>query len=214
MSVNEMGEKFALILIGWMLGLFSPLILDHMRQQRDNERGRKAILSELQEVGRILAVAVFSVKSKQGTIDRAHLEWLKAFMEACDPTSSTLNWIKELEQQLEWTDDEIAQRFLYAVTAEGKGILLQKYPVPLLDSRVSALWSFETSFQRSLLDIRQRLGRLDDLVDRQRKLHDMTFTKLEAGNREAVDDNMRETCSFYAESAKIVVDLISKLSEK
>jgi hypothetical protein len=49
-------------------------------------------------------------------------------------------------------------------------------------------------------------------VDRQRKLHDLTFTKLEPANRDAVDENVRETCSFYGESAKRAVDLIAELT--
>ena len=90
--------------------------------------------------------------------------------------------------------------------------MLQKYPVPLLDSRVAALWSFDTEFQRSLLEIRQRMYRLDNLVDRQRKWHDMTFSNLDPVNRRAVQQNLHETCAFYADSARTVADMIAKIT--
>ena len=40
---------------------------------------------------------------------------------------------------------------------------------------------------------------------------DMTFSNLELANRAAVDENIRETCEFYGQSAKVVADLIAEL---
>jgi hypothetical protein len=97
---------------------------------------------------------------------------------------------------------------------DGKSGMLQKYPVPLLDSRMSAPWSFDTDFQRRLLDIKLRMSRLDDMVERQRELHDLTFTNLDDGNRMAVQENIRENALFYAQNAKLVADLIAKLGKK
>jgi hypothetical protein len=152
-SMSDIWEKLIVLLVGWLLGLLGPAIVDGIRRKRENKLGRRAIISELRDTSRILAVAVHAVKSREGSIDRAHLEWLKAFLETGQPTPANLDWLTNLGKQLEWTDEEIAQRFLIMMTIEGKGMMLQKYPVPLLDSRVAALWSFDTSFQRSLLDI-------------------------------------------------------------
>jgi len=205
-------EKIGLLCVGWLLGLLGPLLVDHVRRERDNELGRKAILSELHEVGGILASVVHTVQSKDGTIDRKHLEWLKAYIEKGERTDPFPKWIEKLEAFLSWTDDEIAANFEIMKTREGKGLMLQKYPVPLLDSRVSALWSFETEFQRDLLAIRQGMHRLDDMVDRQRKLHDMTFSKMDPENREALEANIKETVTFYGQSAQKVVDKIANLT--
>jgi hypothetical protein len=89
--------------------------------------------------------------------------------------------------------------------------VLQYYPIPLLDARVSALWSFDTSFQRQLLEIRRNFAILDDVVDRSRKYFDMTFTKLEGNNHELVAGNLTQTYAVYAERAVIIVNLIKSL---
>lgn len=213
-SMSDIWEKLIVLIIGWLLGLLGPAIVDGIRRKRENKLGRKAILSELRDVGRILAIATYGVRSKEGMIDRAHLEWFKSHSEKAEPTEASTGWVERLDTFLTWTDQEIKERFAYMVQAEGKSSMLQKYPVPLLDSRVSALWSFDTEFQRSLLDIKLRMSRLDDMVERQRKLHDLTFSNLEDHNRQAVKENIRENALFYADSAKKVVDLIAKFPEK
>jgi hypothetical protein len=211
-SMSDIWEKLIILLLGWLLGLLGPAIVDGIRRKRENKLGRTAILSELHDVGGILATAVYTVKTKEGSIDREHLQWLKAYIEKGKRSEPYPGWVGRLETFLSWSDEEIARNFGAMMVGEGKGTMLQKYPVPLLDSRVTALWSFDNAFQRSLLEIRQRLHRLDDMVDRQRKLHDMTFSNIEGANREALNENIRETCSFYAESARKVVDLIAKIT--
>lgn len=209
-----MFEKIGLLVIGWLLGLLGPLIVDRARRDRDNEMGRVAILSELRDVGRILAIAAYGVKSKEGSIDREFLEWLKSQLEKPHALEKDTAMVERLNTFLAWTDKEIAERFMYMAREDGKAGMLQKYPVPLLDSRVSALWSFDTDFQRRLLDIKLRMHRLDDMVERQRKLHDLTFSKLEEENREAVKDNIRENAAFYAKNCILVVNLIANLPDK
>lgn len=212
--MSDFLEKLVILFIGWLLGLLGPAIVDGIRRKRENKLGRTAILSELRDVGSVLAIATYAVRSKEGNVDRAHLEWLKSYLEGSEQTESNIGFIQRASAFLEWSDEEIVERFKYMALPDGKSGMLQKYPVPLLDSRVSALWSFDTDFQRRLLDIKLRMSRLDDMVERQRKLHDLTFTNLDDGNRKAVQENIRENALFYAQNAKLVADLIAKLGKK
>lgn len=209
----EILEKLGLLLLGWLLGLLGPAIVDHIRRTRENVLGRKAILTELHEVGGVLAIAVHGVRVSECTVDREHLQWLKTYLEQGVRSEKFKKMAENIGTYLSWTDDEISLNFAAMQKREGRGTMLQKYPVPLLDSRVSALWSFDTVFQRNLLEIRQRIHRLDDLVDRQRKMHDMTFSNLENANRAAVYRNIDETCAFYAQSARTVVDLVASITD-
>lgn len=118
---------------------------------------------------------------------------------------------EHLRYQLALTDDQLTEHVMQTAEGRGKSLVLQKYPVPILDTRVSALWTFDTTVQRRLLDLRTRLDLLGDLVDRSRKYSDMTFTKLEGGNHERVIENMEQTYVEYATSAKRIVDLVQQL---
>ena len=209
---NDSIEKLAFLLLGWLLGLLAPVIVEKIKLTRENKMGRIAIVSELRDLGCMLSLAAYGVRINQGKIDRKFLEWLKDDLEKYASSEEFQLFIPSLDKQLLSSDKDLKELgILYP--REGKGTMLQYYPVPLLDARVSALWSFDTSFQRNLLSIRQSLALLDDLVDRSRKYFDLTFTKLEGDNYRIVSENLKESCFVYAERAQKTVNMIRKLNE-
>lgn len=210
---DETFEKLAYLALGWLLGLLGPIIVEANKRRRENKLGRDAILSELRELGCVLSIAAYGVRAKQGTADREFLEWLKSDLERNATSEQMQKFVARLCTQLSWSDAELQKAAIYMTSDQGKGTILQKYPVPLLDARVSALWSFDTSFQRSLLEVRQNLHFLDDLVDRSRKYHDLTFAKLDEENHRLIEGNIDDACTWYAERAQRVVDMIRKATE-
>lgn len=204
-------DKLAFLALGWLLGLLGPVIVDGIKRRRENTLGRAAILTELTELTGILSTAAYGARMRLGTADRKFLEWLKITLEQNATTPELQEFIPRLRTQLSWTDDQLSAVAQHMSADEGKRTMLQHYPVPLLDSRVSALWSFDTSFQRQLLEIRRNVAILDDVVDRSRKYFDMTFTKLEGNNYQLVTENLTQTYELYAERAMTVVDQIKSL---
>jgi hypothetical protein len=55
--MSDFLDKLVILFIGWLLGLLGPAIVDGIRRKRENKLGRTAILSELREVGSVLAIA-------------------------------------------------------------------------------------------------------------------------------------------------------------
>jgi len=208
---EDMLDKIVFLLLGWLLGLVGPIVVDGIRRKRENALGRAAILTELTELAVTLSTAAYGVRMSLGTVDRQFLESLKIFLEQHEVTTQQQKFVSHLRTQLSWTDEELKKVARYMSADEGKGSMLQYYPVPLLDARVSALWSFDTSFQRKLLEIRRNVAILDDVVNRSRKYFDMTFTKLEGDNYQLVADNLNQTYALYAERAMIIVDLVKSL---
>ncbi|WP_367850018.1 hypothetical protein [Rhodoferax sp. WC2427] len=204
-------EKLAFLALGWLLGLLGPVIVDSIKRRRENNLGRAAILNELTELAGILSTAAYGARMHLGTTDRKFLEWLKITLEQYATTPKLQEFIPRIRTQLTWTDDQLRAVVEQMTATDGKGTVLQHYPVPLLDARVSALWSFETSFQRQLLEIRRNVAILDDVVDRSRKYFDMTFTKLEGNNFQLVTENLTQTYELYAERAVTIVDQIKSL---
>lgn len=204
-------EKLAFVVLGWLLGLLGPVIVDAIWRRRENALGRASILTELTELAGILATAAYGVRMHLGTADRVFLEWLKDTLEQHAATPKLQEFIPRLRMQLSWTDDQLRAVAEHMSAKEGTGTMLQHYPVPPLDARVSALWSFETSLQRQLLEIRRNVAMLDDIVDRSRKYFDMTFTKLEEENHLAVSENLTQTYVMYAERAISIVEQIKSL---
>lgn len=204
-------SKLAFIFLGWLLGMLSPVIVDAIKRRRENALGRTAILTELNELAGMLATAIYGARVRNGTVDRKFLEWFKNILECHATTPDLEKFIPSLRTQLSWTDEELKAVARHTSSDEGKGTMLQHYPVPLLDARVSALWSFDASFQRQLLEIRRNVAILDDVVDRSRKYFDLTFTNLGEQNGRLVEENLVQTYGFYAERATIIVEQIANL---
>jgi hypothetical protein len=204
-------DKVLFLFLGWLLGMLSPLIVSAVTRRRENALGRAAIVTELNELAATLAIAVYGTRSSLGTVDRQFLEWLRTFL-GSHPIPANLQALKSrLPDHLSWSDADIAKGAQYMANAPGTSAMLQHYPVPLLDARVSALWTFDTAFQRSLLAIRRDVALLDDIVDRSRKYFDLTFTKLEGDNPQLVIANLNQCYELYADRATAVVEQIVEL---
>lgn len=201
-------EQIAFLTLGWLLGLLAPVIVDAIKRNRENALGRNAILSELREVGCVLAVAAYGARMHRGKADRAFLQWLSTDLERHAVSDDLCAMIPNLRQQLSWSDQDIATGSKHFAGKEGVSSVLQRYPVPLLDARVAALWTFDTSFQRRLLVVRQNMHFLDDIVDRFRRYHDMTFEPLDSKNYVRVVENIDQAYDLYAERAIYTVNLI------
>jgi hypothetical protein len=208
---DDTADKLAFLVLGWLLGVIGPVLVDAIRRRRENALGRTAILTELSEFAGILATAAYGARMHLGTVDRAFLEWFKTALEQCATTARLQEFIPRVRTQLSWTDEELRVVAEHMATDVGKGTMLQHYPVPLLDARVAALWSFDNFFQRQLLEIRRNVSILDDVVDRSRKYFDLTFSKLEGDNYQLVNENLTQTYALYAERAMTIVDLIMAL---
>lgn len=204
-------EKVVLIVLGWLLGLGAPIITDSIKRRRENALGRAALLVELREIAYKLALAAHGVYMQRGTMDRSKLEWLKSALERYAGAHDPQPLLESMRKQLAMTDQEIAATSKAFVKLQKSGMVLQKYGVPLLDARVSALWSFDTAFTRELLEIRTNLDMLSDLVDRSRHFSDLTFGKLEGDNYRLVLENVEQCWELYADRARQVVSRIDHL---
>jgi hypothetical protein len=205
------GERVLLLLLGWLMGLAAPAITDGIKRKRENALGRAAIFGELREVAHKLALAAHRIYMHQGTVDRQKLEWITGVLERYAGVHESQRLLENFRKQLSWTDPEIAAAAKVVAAGDSRGLVLQKYAVPLLDGRVNALWSFDSSFTRQLLEIRASIELLTDLVERSRYYSGLTFGKLEDGNYDAVVSNFKQCCDEYAERAVQVVTRIEDL---
>lgn len=87
---------------------------------------------------------------------------------------------------------------------------LQKYSTPLLDARVSALWSFDTEAQRILLEIKTTIGFLDDAVEQTQFFNELTFKEMSSVNHEIAVEGARGCITTYGERGLQLVELINR----
>lgn len=203
-------EKILLLLLGWLLGLLSPIIVDAVRSRREAKRGRIAILAELREISKVLAFATYRAKVAAGTLDRDFLQWMQERI-AVDDGHTAKKFLELIPPLLALPDEQIFLAASHMATAEAKATMLQQYPAPLLDVRVSALWTFDTKLQGQLLVIHRNLSLLDNIILQARDFFRLTFNALAQENHQLVQGNLKQCYGNYAERSKIIVDQISGL---
>lgn len=204
-------QEILLLVLGWLLGLLSPVVVDAIKHRRDSTRGRAAIFSELDDLAIVLTLASLKATQASGETDRTHLEWLIARIREFPDTSAYAEMLQSIKVILELNDEQMAEANAWISQNINSSPALQIYPAPLLDSRVSALWTFDTDLQRKLLTIKRNISILDDTVLQLRDYFRMTFEDLKPTNREIVDMNMRQLYENYAERARIIVNHIREL---
>jgi hypothetical protein len=77
MTVDSI-EKVALLVVGWLLGLLGPTIIEAIKRHRENKQVKVALAAELREVSYKLVMANHLIHLHFGTVDRLHLRWFKA----------------------------------------------------------------------------------------------------------------------------------------
>ncbi|WP_285449064.1 hypothetical protein [Xanthomonas sp. LMC-A-07] len=205
-------EPVALILIGWLLGLLGPSIVDAIRQRKDNKLGRSAIITELEEFATTIATAAYRVRMSQGTLDREFLQEMKAVVEEYPQVVAVSRLQKGVETFLKLDDEQLSALAMHSASPVGVGLALQHYSVPLLDSRVSAFLSFKTPLQRQLLQLRREIALLDGLVDRAEKYLDLTYS-VNDHNHQRASDSHASACTEYSKRAMRIVKIIREIRE-
>lgn len=201
-------EKIAFLFLGWLLGLLAPVIVDAIKRRQEDKLGRVAIKTELASLRVKLTVAFHTIKEHQGTMTRESLEWVVKNISAAPAATETASICSALARRLEDSDDKLNRYFLTKKSPAGRSLTLQRYGTPLLDARVSALWSFDTASQRTLLEIRSGLDISSEIVERARQFTNLTFQSLENGNHALAVENVEGCYKQYAEQARRIVTLI------
>ena len=208
--MSDFAQTIALLVVGWLFGLLSPAVIEAIRYRREAERGRTAILCEIKELSSVLALATFSARKAAGSLDRPFLQWFKARI-STDDSEGAKSVLGIVDSMLALPDNELSKGAASTATPDTEGTMLQRYPAPLLDARVSALWTFDTAFQRQLLEIHRNLALLDGIVELSRQYFFLTFNDLPSANHRLITGNLANSYSNYAKRAQIVIDKIVAL---
>lgn len=199
-------EKLALLLLGWLLGLLAPIIVDGIKRRREYKLGRAAISVDLIQLRERLIVAAHKADDHLGTQTKEKIRWTLERLHAREDDKIR----PALEMRVNQTDTEFNSLVADLAGKGNQTIRLQNYGTPLLDARVSALWSFDTDAQRLLLQIKTEMGFLDDAVAQARFFNELTFKELPSINHQIAVQSVREYIDTYVQRARNAVELIDR----
>lgn len=208
-------ETVLFLLLGWLFGLLSPIIVDSIKRRHEIKEVKVALIIELQELQYTLMGMVFLIADHTGKYDRKLLEWMRPIAERYEGIHSTDSILKMVKSLLTLSNEQLAIAVEKSKGDSNKGLSLKKHFAPLLDSKIAQLGAFDQPFQNILLEVRSHLNMINEQIEHYYFYFNKTFdSSLTEENRVNIGKNMQGSYNVISEQARIVVDLIEKLSKK
>lgn len=163
------------LLLGWLLGLLSPTIVDAIRAKYLRRDLARAIRSEAEDLQYRVAIASFHLIQKYGRLSREYLVWLKPKLlryEGNEPVES----IRKLVEQLQVaSDDQLLAVAAHMRAEEGTGLSFKSYSASLIESSLGSLLHFPPEYQRRIHEFRNQLSILNQEMDHANEVLRMTY---------------------------------------
>jgi hypothetical protein len=206
----ERFESVLLILLGSLLGILSPGLIDWIRRAHRRKPIKRAILLELDELRYTLASTAYRLRSHLGTLDHDLLNWLEPIETAYTGPDRHAETVPALRALIAMTPDQL-QRLQQTRTGPPSGLTLKQSQAPFLNSQLMALQDFDPDFQRRLLQIRSQLELLNEEVPYLMRQFELTFGDLAPINRPIVQKNLTDGYAKMAIRAEDIANRISQL---
>lgn len=203
-------EKVIFLILGWLLGLLAPVIVDQIKTRRENKLGRTAVIAELCDVAVLFAFAKFTIDMRSPGPARPKVEWIVSRQEAL---GDNIQRIDDQKAVLKFPDSQLDAYYDSKRSRQSEALTLRKYRTPMLDARVPAIWTFDVATLRALLEIRAAIEIANDTVDRAMHYTNLTF-QLEGENHSRARSNVEDAYSQYARQAEYIVSLVIKLRDQ
>jgi hypothetical protein len=189
----EIGRDLFLVVLGWVLGIGSPLIVENIKSQFEKRSLRNGINTELRELQLRLAMTAYLIVSKQGIYDRDLLNWMA---DICSRYASedTLRISETLKSLLVLNDQQLQSLAEAKRAARPSGLNLKSSSLPFLDSNIAELGMFDTGLRQKLIEVRAQLGPLNEEIELARFYFEKTFdSTLTPENYNIINDNIRSS---------------------
>ncbi len=204
-------ENIVFLLLGWFLGLLSPVIVDLIKQRLSRKALRSSFFNELADVRERLVSLVHRIEAKFGKYDRELLLWVRSNMkDTLEMVDSGEEPSKVIERLLQSTDEELMNIDSHNKTTGGDNLTLKKIELPLIDSKLDSLSRFDVEFQRKLLDIRTQLNFMNEEIEQSRLYFKMTFDGgISDENHNLIRKNLTDSNLHISQISRTIVEKVN-----
>jgi hypothetical protein len=206
-------QKILLIILGWLLGILSPILQEKMQQKRNTKKISAAIITELNDLEYRLMFLAFGLFTHIGKMNKDFLSWAASVKENYSGpfvNEETNNAIVRLSAL---SDDEITR--LFPDRSQTKGLRMSKMMIPFTQSKVDSLTHFPTDFQKQIFSILSQLSYLNDNIDFSMEDFDrMLDPDIDRENWCILRDNIIERWQAMGNRARQIADKIKQIRIK
>ena len=208
--------KYTPIIVGWILGILSGLILDKRKKRLQKKEIKKGVLSELKGLQTYLAGICIHTTIHSGKVDLEWSKWIKQYFDK-------LYDIDNIEHIIEKGED-YSQVIAYNET-QFYNFLLSKEPfvktqiswtfthvtTPYLNSKYGSISNFDEKFQFLISKLRKEIDLLNSEFNQCWFHYTKTFDDISDVNRKVVESNIDQAVGRIANESKGTIKLIQKI---
>lgn len=196
-----------LIVLGWLLGLLAPAIVERIRKGHRSAELMRAIVSDLQELRYQMVCVSYLVRVRNGTLSKDWFDWFAPIaLGYSGPNKVVLpSFLLDGENfsDAQW-------RKLPPLDAD-RGLALKQFSASLLAAHITELSILPIEFQVPLLHVRSKLELFNQHVVHLQRQFDLTFSVSGDTNRTALRANLEDGYKEIGEMAKRVADAVSNV---
>lgn len=200
-----------MIIIGWGLGLFSPLIIEKVKKRKKRIELLNAISIELHEVRVNLVCTSYLLGKYAGKFDRDFLEWCLPILRDYKRQESVKNILNGIGKLLNLNDEQIESVRKSTALRESIGLSLKHHEIPFTLSHIGELSILDIKMQSMILNIKFGIGSLNGEIDVAMKYHFMTYdSTISDKNLKILLEDIKRSYTYIKKQAMFVTDEIGE----
>jgi hypothetical protein len=202
------------LLLGWLLGLLGPRLVDSIKAHYDRKALAVAIKSEAEDLQYRLASASFLIARRDGGVTKEYLAWIKPKLEAYSGNEPSEPVRKLIGMLLEVPEEQRLALVEKMRPEPGVGLSLKNYSASLIESSLASMHSFPAEYQRCIHEFRNHLSILNQEVDRANESSRMSYdSSLTAENHDRLMADLNYKYKVIDGMCRRVCDRLQTLIE-
>lgn len=164
-------QQVILIFFGWVLGVFSSIILENKKRKEDQKDYKESLFTEIDIVYPRIVGTYYNIINELGELNRENLEWMhKMILKKNSKLDDTKDVIINI---LKHNDEEI--KLLNEKPRNAQTLFLKKFNLSFLQENISSFSLLDKKFRYNAINIRTNINFLNDCIDRVIFFYEATF---------------------------------------
>jgi hypothetical protein len=202
--------KLLYLILGWLFGLLSPLIVNLIRRAYSKKELFNAIRTEIKECQIRVLYVTNLLGFRCGKFDKEFLNWCLSYFQNYKGVESIEDAIESIEYFLSVKDEDIENVLaLKRAMEKNHGLSLKKFYLPFLDSKIDEVSFFNIELQNIIYDIKSRLQLINEEIDSTIAYFHMTFDS--SMSHENHDIVKKELIRIYITLQEQLIILVKKM---
>ncbi len=216
MTPGAVLEPILMVILGWLLGLLAPVIVDQLKKPYRRKEIVTAILAELSEFQKLVTLAAWDARRRSGQMTDSFLDFAIQSLESCanpNPKVEELEVLKNLRLSRSETEE---RRISEYIKHRDPNSLPSSphYFLPMSTALTLDLTICPLPFYLELLQIRHQLELLNQGSDKQAQWFEKTFDGLQGQNHSMLVRNLSKLAEENGARAEEMAKMIDSFRKK